>query len=273
MSKAIAVKRLAKEYKDVKKNPDNLIEVRFLDDNMMTIYYLLTGSPDTPYAGGSYFGCIKVKDNYPFSPPSIIMITPNGRFLENTRICLSMSDFHPESWNPAWTATRTIPMALLSFMNSEERASGCVSTSEEARRAYARKSMDWNCQNLIFKKVFGDKVKEHEEQKRNGGNNSGKNGSENAGIGGFSGTGKDVLDCEVKPREETQETGSSSETGSSLENKEQDFQQDGEVDFEDSIRIQESAKAGRDSRESSSSAVLVAGLVVVLVAAFFVKKI
>ncbi|XBW37917.1 hypothetical protein QEN19_003497 [Hanseniaspora menglaensis] len=165
MSKNIAVKRLTKEYKDVQKNPDNLIEVRFDEDNMMNIYYLLTGSPDTPYEGGSYFGCIKVKDNYPFSPPSIMMITPNGRFQENTRICLSMSDFHPESWNPAWTATRTIPMALLSFMNSEENASGCVSSSEFAKRTYATKSKEWNSNNLIFKKVFGDKIKEYQDQK------------------------------------------------------------------------------------------------------------
>ena len=28
------------------------------------------------------------------------MITPNGRFAVNTRLCVSMSDFHPETWNP-----------------------------------------------------------------------------------------------------------------------------------------------------------------------------
>lgn len=29
-------------------------------------------------------------------PPSVIMITPSGRFQPNARICMSMSDFHPE---------------------------------------------------------------------------------------------------------------------------------------------------------------------------------
>ena len=28
------------------------------------------------------------------------MLTPNGRFKVATRLCLSMSDFHPETWNP-----------------------------------------------------------------------------------------------------------------------------------------------------------------------------
>ena len=35
-------------------------------------------------------------------PPSIYMVTPSGRFEVNMKICMSMSDFHPESWNPSW---------------------------------------------------------------------------------------------------------------------------------------------------------------------------
>ena len=31
---------------------------------------------------------------------SICMLTPSGRFVPNTNLCLSMTDFHPESWNP-----------------------------------------------------------------------------------------------------------------------------------------------------------------------------
>lgn len=43
------------------------------------------------------------------------MITPNGRFQSNTRLCLSMSDFHPDTWNPAWSV-ESILKGLLSFM-------------------------------------------------------------------------------------------------------------------------------------------------------------
>jgi ubiquitin-conjugating enzyme E2 J2 len=31
------------------------------------------------------------------------MITPNGRFETNRRLCLSISDFHPETWVPTWS--------------------------------------------------------------------------------------------------------------------------------------------------------------------------
>ena len=46
------------------------------------------------------------------------MITPNGRFQINTRLCLSISDFHPDTWNPAWSVA-TILTGLLSFMVRE----------------------------------------------------------------------------------------------------------------------------------------------------------
>jgi hypothetical protein len=40
--------------------------------------------------------------DYPFKAPSITMSTPNGRFATNTKLCLSFTDYHPESWNPLW---------------------------------------------------------------------------------------------------------------------------------------------------------------------------
>lgn len=45
------------------------------------------------------------------------MITPNGRFKTNKKLCLSISDFHPDTWNPAWSVS-TILTGLLSFMVS-----------------------------------------------------------------------------------------------------------------------------------------------------------
>ena len=30
------------------------------------------------------------------------MLTPSGRFEVNKKICLSISSFHPETWQPSW---------------------------------------------------------------------------------------------------------------------------------------------------------------------------
>jgi len=48
-------------------------------------------------------------------PPEIQMLTPSGRFETNTKLCLSISSFHPESWDPGWS-TGTVVLGILSFM-------------------------------------------------------------------------------------------------------------------------------------------------------------
>ncbi len=42
----------------------------------------------------------------------------NGRFEVGTKICLSISAYHEESWQPAW-GVRTMLEAIISFMPSE----------------------------------------------------------------------------------------------------------------------------------------------------------
>ncbi|RBQ82097.1 hypothetical protein VDGD_09101 [Verticillium dahliae] len=80
---------------------------------------------------------------YPFAPPAIRMHTPSGRFQPSTRLCLSISDFHPKSFNPAWEVS-TILIGLLSFMTSEEMTTGSVSSTAAERRALAARSRWWN---------------------------------------------------------------------------------------------------------------------------------
>jgi len=81
--------------------------------------------------------------NYPFAPPAIRMHTPSGRFQPSTRLCLSISDFHPRSFNPAWEVS-TILIGLLSFMTSEEMTTGSVSATEAERKYHAARSRWWN---------------------------------------------------------------------------------------------------------------------------------
>ncbi|QHO06229.1 Ubiquitin-conjugating enzyme E2 [Arachis hypogaea] len=61
--------------------------------------------PELP--SGYYYGKIKFPPKYPYKSPGISMTTPNGRFMTQKKICLSMSDFHLESWNPMWSVSRS----------------------------------------------------------------------------------------------------------------------------------------------------------------------
>jgi ubiquitin-conjugating enzyme E2 J2 len=71
------------------------------------------------------------------------MHTPSGRFQPSTRLCLSISDFHPKSFNPAWEVS-TILIGLLSFMTSEEMTTGSVGATEAERKWAAGRTRWWN---------------------------------------------------------------------------------------------------------------------------------
>lgn len=79
-------------------------------------------------------------------PPSIILLTPNGRFSINKKICLSISGYHPETWQPSWSV-RTALLALIAFMPTKSnRAIGSLDFSDAERRKLAEKSRAWRCE-------------------------------------------------------------------------------------------------------------------------------
>lgn len=117
--------------------------------NIYEWHYCIFGLKDCAYENGFYHGKLMFPPEYPMKPPGIMMLTPNGRFEPKSRICLSISDFHPETWNPIWK-TETIMTALISFMTSEEMSSGCVINSNYQRRQYAIKSLEHNLKQEDF---------------------------------------------------------------------------------------------------------------------------
>lgn len=83
------------------------------------------------------------------------MTTPNGRFKTNTRLCLSISDFHPDTWNPAWSVA-TILTGLLSFMLETTPTLGSTESSNYEKEQLARNSLNFNLKNKIFQELFPD---------------------------------------------------------------------------------------------------------------------
>jgi len=136
-------KRLTREYQTISQNPPEFIVAHPSESNILEWHYIITGPPNTPYHNGQYWGTLMFPPDYPFAPPTIRMHTPSGRFSPSARLCLSISDFHPKSFNPAWEVS-TILIGLLSFMTSEEMTTGSVSGTEAERKWFAAKSKWWN---------------------------------------------------------------------------------------------------------------------------------
>eukprot|EP00930_Biecheleria_cincta_P090845 TRINITY_DN80326_c0_g1_i1.p1 TRINITY_DN80326_c0_g1~~TRINITY_DN80326_c0_g1_i1.p1 ORF type:complete len:253 (+),score=19.68 TRINITY_DN80326_c0_g1_i1:88-846(+) len=147
--------RLDKELQMLLKEPEPLIHVSRDETDILSWSYLLEGPSDTPYEGGWYWGKIRFPKEYPFKPPSIQMHTPNGRFVANTRLCLSMSDYHPESWAPQWSIGAVLK-GLLSFMIEETQTAGSIHPlpPEAERRRLAASSLAWNKSQSEFMEAF-----------------------------------------------------------------------------------------------------------------------
>jgi len=165
MATDICTRRLTKELRSLMKDPIKIpkITVAAKESNILEVHYVIEGSEKTPYAGGFYHGKLIFPKDYPLRPPSVIMITKNGRFQPNRRLCLSMSDFHPESWNPMWSVS-TILTGLYSFMIETGTTLGSIDTTKSQKEKIARQSLEYNVRDATFCKLFPEYVKLHKER-------------------------------------------------------------------------------------------------------------
>ncbi|XP_076472231.1 ubiquitin-conjugating enzyme E2 J2-like isoform X1 [Babylonia areolata] len=152
---ARATARLKLDYTRIIKDPVPYVQAAPLPSNILEWHYIMLGPEDSPYEGGIYHGKLIFPQEFPFKPPSIYMITPNGRFKCNVRLCLSISDFHPDTWNPAWSVS-TILTGLLSFMLENTPTLGSMETSTATKRQLAAQSGPFNLNDKIFCELFSE---------------------------------------------------------------------------------------------------------------------
>lgn len=165
MSSSVGPARLRKEFIQLKKKPVENIRAAPRESDIFEWRYVIEGPKGSPYEGGFYHGTLLFPKEFPFKPPSIQMHTPNGRFKTNTRLCLSMSDFHPETWDPLWSVG-AILVGLYTFMLSDQATYGSIETTTNAKRIYAAESLEFNVANKVFCELFPDLVELHEERKK-----------------------------------------------------------------------------------------------------------
>jgi len=95
-------------------------------ENIYEWYYIVFGLDYKEYKGGFYMGKIICPKEYPAKAPKVIVQTTNGRFHTwNEGICLSISDYHPESWNPVWKVSQIV-IGLTSFWQTREDTYGGI---------------------------------------------------------------------------------------------------------------------------------------------------
>ncbi|OMJ09797.1 Ubiquitin-conjugating enzyme E2 J1 [Smittium culicis] len=155
-----AVRRLLREYKDIEKEPSPLYRAAPTEQDIFIWHFTIRGSSDSAYSSGKYHGKILFSADYPFKPPSIVFMTPNGRFETNKKICLSFTDYHPESWQPSW-GIQTVLIALISFLPIPSRgAIGSLTLPDEEVRRLAALTSSYTCPecNVSLSEILNDPI-------------------------------------------------------------------------------------------------------------------
>lgn len=142
--KCPGVKRLMREALELAEATEDYC-AHPLEDNLFEWHFTVQGPKGTDFEDGIYHGRILLPKEYPMHPPHIILLTPNGRFEVNKKICLSISGHHPETWQPSWSI-RTALLALIAFMPTPaEGTIGSLEYTPAERKALAKKSKSWVC--------------------------------------------------------------------------------------------------------------------------------
>ncbi|CAD8068536.1 unnamed protein product [Paramecium sonneborni] len=152
MAQQLSIQRLLREYDKLQKlknnqficepNPVNIFEWHFVIYNLTDFF-----------EGGYYHGILQLPPDYPLKPPTLKFITPSGRFEVGKPVCLSFTNFHPESWSSAQTI-ESMMISIISFMYTNENTTGGILSSPQEKQRQALNSKKFNLQNEQFTKIF-----------------------------------------------------------------------------------------------------------------------
>ncbi|KAH0830503.1 ubiquitin-conjugating enzyme/RWD-like protein [Lanmaoa asiatica] len=141
-----AVKRIMQEARELANDSCTDYHAAPLEDDIFEWHCTIRGPSGTEFEGGLYHFRILLPAEYPFRPPSLMMLTPNGRFELNTKICISFTNCwsialfhtwsrlihrtdHEEEWQPAW-GVRTAILGLQGFFPLKGSAANGVGSVE-----------------------------------------------------------------------------------------------------------------------------------------------
>jgi ubiquitin-conjugating enzyme E2 J2 len=129
------------------RQPEENIIVVMDDTNIKKWYALIVGNSE-PYKNAEIIFMFKIPDEYPHKPPSVECLTPNGIFEMGGPLCVSISEFHRESWVKSLGITgyaKQLWNALLCFTPDDTINSIRVTwSSPETRQTLANASRDYN---------------------------------------------------------------------------------------------------------------------------------
>jgi ubiquitin-protein ligase len=153
----ITIKRITGDINLFQKTNPTYFDIYPNKDNILEIYFLLIGQPNTPYEGGHYICKLVHNPSYPFKAPDYYVLTPNGRFMVNKKICITNSSYHQDDWAPAAWNLISILEGFSSIWHSDigedkHGISHLTNTPESQIKEYTNNSIKYNkeCLSQIY---------------------------------------------------------------------------------------------------------------------------
>ncbi|CAB4318312.1 unnamed protein product [Prunus armeniaca] len=131
-------KRILEEYNEIESNPSDDLKCLMLDGNPYEWQFAIRGPSGTEFEGGIYHGVVQFSMGYPSKPPSIKLLTKNGRLKTQTDISSGLLS--------NWQSPRSVRNALLALIEKMptypdgDDELDSVKYNKEVRRAQAIKS-------------------------------------------------------------------------------------------------------------------------------------
>ena len=153
----ITIKRIngeIRQFLNSKKEDESLekIEIYPNPDNILEIYFKIKGSKSSNFENGEYICKLIHNSQYPLKAPDYYVLTPNGRFEVNKKICLTNSAYHQGDWAPAAWNLLTLLNGFYSIWHSNIREDKLgishLNTNSELIKKLAKESKEYN-KNII----------------------------------------------------------------------------------------------------------------------------
>lgn len=80
------MKRILSEARELQHDESTEYAAAPLENNIFEWHWTLRGAPGTEFEEGIYHGRVVLPSEYPFRPPSLLVLTPNGRWEVNKKV-------------------------------------------------------------------------------------------------------------------------------------------------------------------------------------------
>jgi ubiquitin-conjugating enzyme E2 J2 len=136
------------QFKSATKEPNEFIKFAMSEDDTNVWYILISGvaGNEDEYATGEYLCKMVAPKDFPYSPPEFYMMTKNGLYDINRKVCISIGEFHKDQYRASLGMCGFANQLVSGLIGWKELGSGIsiVKTSTEDKKTIAKQSKDYN---------------------------------------------------------------------------------------------------------------------------------